>query len=148
MPEVFLERVLTALVESILLPLLLVLTTSIHCVLIDGRLGVGFGIVHDRVEESVGVELEDRGVRVLEAEVGREGSEAGVPVGDGARRDRVAPLAGEGHAVERGDIEDEKVTGAVGVELLGGKRVSLLIFEIGKLIGRESYSPVRARARK
>lgn len=109
---------LTRLIECILLTFVLILLAVVLRILVDGRLGVGFGIVHDLVEESVGVELEDCDVGVLEAEVVGEGGEAHVPVGDGARRDGVAPFAGEGHAVERGDVEDEEVAGAGGIELL------------------------------
>ena len=78
---------------------------------------MGCGVVDDLVEEGVGVELEDGGVGVFEAEVGREGGEAGVPVGDGAGGHGVAPFAGEGQAVERRDVEEEEVAGAGGVEL-------------------------------
>lgn len=79
MPEIFLQRKLTVLIESSLIPLLPILTANIQRVLIDRRLGVGFRVVHDLVDESVGVELEDCDVRVLEAEVGRECSETDVP---------------------------------------------------------------------
>lgn len=117
-PEIFLQMKLTDLVESLLVFPVVVLLAIVRRVLIDSRLRVGFGIVHDLVEECMGVELEDCDVRVLEAEVASEGGEADVPVGDGAWRDGVAPFAGEGHAVERGDVEDEEVAGAGYIELL------------------------------
>ena len=40
------------------------------------------------------------------------------------RRDRVAPFTGEGHAVQRWDVEDEEVAGAGVVELLVGREGS------------------------
>ena len=118
MPEIFLQMELTNLVESLFILPLVVFLAIIRRVPIDGRLGVGFGLVHDLVKECMGVELEDCDVRVLEAEIACEGGEADVPVGDGAGRDRVAPFAGEGHAVKRGDVEDEEVAGAGYIELL------------------------------
>ena len=106
MPEIFLQTKLTGLIKSLFILPVVVLLAIIRRVLIDTRLGVRFGIVYDFVEECMGVELEDCDVRVLEAEVVCEGGEADVPVGDSAWGDRVAPFAGEGHAVERGYVED------------------------------------------
>ena len=132
---------LTHLLESILLTRLLILRAIIRRVLIKAGLGIGFGVVDDLIEEGVGVELEDGGVGVFEGEVGREGGEAGVPVGDGAGRDGVAPFAGEGQAVERGDVEEEEVAGAGGVELLCGNGQLILFprFEIGNGDGGRAH---------
>ena len=111
-------------------------------------MGIGFGVVDDLIEEGVGVELEDGGVGVFAGEVGREGGEAGVPVGEGAGRDGVAPFAGEGQAVERGDVEEEEVAGAGGVELFVEKRSADLISEVRNREWRWRWrprSPARAR---
>ncbi len=133
MPEILLQVNIADFIESVYLARVLVLLAIVRRVFVEARLGVGFGVVDDLGEEGVGVELEDGGVGVVEGEVGREGGEAGVPVGDGAGRDGVAPFAGEGHAVERGDVEEEEVAGAGGVELcLWGKGQSGY-FEIGDL---------------
>ena len=118
MPEIFLQMKLTNLIESHFILPLVVLFAIVRRVLIDGRLGIGFGIVYDLVKERMGVKFEDCDVRVLEAEVACEGGETDVPVGDGALRDRMAPFAREGHAVERGDVEDKEVAGAGYIELL------------------------------
>ena len=40
-----------------------------------------------------------------------------VPEADGGGGDGVAPLVGEGHAVQGRDVEEEEVAGAGGVEL-------------------------------
>ena len=118
MPEIPFQLNPTDVIEIILLTRRLILLAIIRRVFIQTRFGIGFRVVDDLIEEGVGVEEEDGGVGVAEGEVGREGGEAGVPGGDGARGHGVAPFAGEGHAVERGDVEEEEVAGAGGVELL------------------------------
>ena len=124
-PEILLQRNLTHLDQIGLLVRFVILFAVVLRPLIDLGLIVGFGVVHDLVEEGVGVELEDRGVPVVVGEVGGEVGEAGVPVGDGAGGDGVAPFAGEGHAVERGDVEEEEVAGAGGVELFAQRSADL-----------------------
>ena len=123
-PEILPKRNLTRIIEVALLARGFVLLALIRRVPIGARLGIGGGVIDDGVEEGVGVEVEDGGVGVAAGEVGREGSQAGVPVGDGAGGDGVAPFAGEGHAVERGDVEDEEVAGAGSVKLFVHRRVS------------------------
>ena len=118
MPEILLQLNPTDVIEIILVTRRFILLAIIRRVFIPTGLGIGFRVVDDLVEKGVGVEEEDGGVGVVEGEFGREGGEAGVPGGDGARGDGVAPFAGEGHAVERGDVEEEEVAGAGDVELL------------------------------
>ena len=108
------------LLPIVLVARLVVLLAVIRRAEIALRLRVRRGVVHDCGEEGVGVEAEERRVGVALGEGGGEGGEGGVPVGDGAGGDRVAPFAGEGHAVERGDGEEEEVAGAGGVELFFG----------------------------
>ena len=121
-PEILLQLYPAHLVEIVLLARRLVLLAIVRRVFVNRCLRVGFGVVEDVVEEGVDVELEDGGVGVRTGEVGCEKGEARVPVGDGAGRDRVAPFAGEGHAVEGWDVEDEEVAGAGDVELWYKKR--------------------------
>lgn len=75
----------------------------------------------------MGVEVEDCGVGVGKREGGGEGMEAGVPGCDGGGGDGVAPLVGEGEAVEGGDVEEEEVAGAGCVELLVGRERGLAV---------------------
>ncbi len=133
MPEILLQVNIADYIESVHRARVLILLAVIRRVFVETRLGVRFGVIDDLGEEGVGVELEYGGVGVGAGEVGRERGEAGVPVCDGAGRDGVAPFAGEGHAVERGDVEEEEVAGAGGVELffVGGKRVSLSVSRLG-----------------
>ena len=84
---------------------------------VDRRLRVGFGVVDDVVEEGVGVKVEHRRVRVVEAEVRGDEGEPCVPVRDGEGWDGVFPFAREGHAVQGRDVEDEEVARAGVVEL-------------------------------
>ncbi len=136
MPEILLQLKTADIIESAHHARVPILLAIIRRVPVEARLGVGFGVVDDLGEEGVGVELEDGGVEVVAGEVGREGGEAGVPVCDGAGRDGVAPFAGEGHAVERGDVEEEEVAGAGGVELffVGGEKGQSECFEIGRSV--------------
>ena len=98
-PEILLQLDPTLLVEIILCGRIFVLGAILRRVFVNGRLGVGFRVVHHLAEEGVRIEMEDGGVGVLVRQGGGEGEEARVPVCDGEGGDRVAPLAGEGHAV-------------------------------------------------
>ena len=118
-PKILLQLDTTLLAEVVLRGGLFVFAAMLRRIFVNGRLGVGSRVVHHFAEQGVRVEMEDGGVGMLAGQVGGQGEKALVPIRDGERRDGMAPLAGEGHAVQGRDVEDEEVAGAGDVKLCG-----------------------------
>lgn len=72
MPEVLLQPDTALFVEIILLAQVFVLAAIVRRVLVKGRFGVGFRVIHHFVEEGVRVEVEKCDVWVCKGEVVRE----------------------------------------------------------------------------